>query len=306
MHCKPNKYTLTSYYPFGMTMPGRNANPTTYRHGFNGMEKDDEVSGNGNSYTATFWQYDPRLGRRWNVDPIIKIDQSVYSCFSNNPIWLIDPSGADTLQFGDDNKYVKTIPSEGIDVGMKTGKNGFVFDFADPINDVAAIEAGTITELYIPTKEEMLNDLNNAGVLNADDSDKGNYDGAKYLYNNSNAAVNSGKTDFVVTSKMHGSMEWGGEELGMGYNSNYLYITKVDDKMLAHNNKNYGNFMWGASARSLEVGIGLALAGAHLNNYLNDVHNSDKRWWQRDIDTKDDQFSITSGYLWFHDYTKGK
>jgi len=31
---------------------------STYRYGFNGMEKDDEVSGNGNSYTAEFWEYD--------------------------------------------------------------------------------------------------------------------------------------------------------------------------------------------------------------------------------------------------------
>jgi len=34
----------------------------SYRYSFNGQEKDDEVSGNGNSYTATHWQYDPRLG----------------------------------------------------------------------------------------------------------------------------------------------------------------------------------------------------------------------------------------------------
>src|SRR5690606_18721571 len=41
-----------------------------YKYGFNGQEKDNEVYGDGNSYTAEFWQYDPRLGRRWNVDPL--------------------------------------------------------------------------------------------------------------------------------------------------------------------------------------------------------------------------------------------
>lgn len=60
------------------------------------MEKDDEVSGKVNSYTAEFWQYDSRLGRRWNIDPVVKYHESPYATFANNPIWFIDPSGADT------------------------------------------------------------------------------------------------------------------------------------------------------------------------------------------------------------------
>jgi hypothetical protein len=38
-----------------------------YRYGFNGQEKDDEVCGSGNLNTAEFWEYDTRLGRRWNT-----------------------------------------------------------------------------------------------------------------------------------------------------------------------------------------------------------------------------------------------
>ncbi len=67
-----------------------------YRFGFNGMEKDDEVAGNGNSYTANSWQYDARLGRRWNIDPVVKQHESPYAAFANNPVWFIDPSGRDT------------------------------------------------------------------------------------------------------------------------------------------------------------------------------------------------------------------
>ena len=37
------------YYPFGMLMPRRNFNAEKYRYGFNGHEKNDEVSGSGNS-----------------------------------------------------------------------------------------------------------------------------------------------------------------------------------------------------------------------------------------------------------------
>ena len=40
-----------------------------YRFGFNGQEKVDEIAGAGNHTTAEFWEYDTRLGRRWNRDP---------------------------------------------------------------------------------------------------------------------------------------------------------------------------------------------------------------------------------------------
>ena len=61
--------------------------------GFNGQEKDNEV-GEG-IYTAEFWEYDSRIGRRWNLDPVVKPWQSSYSCFSNSPISRIDPLGDD-------------------------------------------------------------------------------------------------------------------------------------------------------------------------------------------------------------------
>jgi RHS repeat-associated protein len=69
-----------------------------YRYGFNGQEKDNEVAGSGNSYTAEFWQYDPRLGRRFNIDPKPNPTISVYACFANNPIVFTDPNG-DTVKY---------------------------------------------------------------------------------------------------------------------------------------------------------------------------------------------------------------
>jgi len=85
-------------YPFGMMMPDRQwyagSDSGNYRFGFNGQEKDNEVSGLGNSNTAEYWQYDSRLGRRWNVDPVVKEWESPYLTYSGNPIFFIDPSGA--------------------------------------------------------------------------------------------------------------------------------------------------------------------------------------------------------------------
>ena len=79
-----------------MVMPGRSfASGTGYRYGFNGQEKVDEVNGSGNHNTAEFWEYDTRLTRRWNLDPIIKEWESPYSTFAENPILYMDANGLD-------------------------------------------------------------------------------------------------------------------------------------------------------------------------------------------------------------------
>jgi hypothetical protein len=61
-----------------------------YTFGHNGIEKIDEISGEGNHYTALFGEYDSRLGRRWNLDPKPNISISSYSVFENNPIAFSD------------------------------------------------------------------------------------------------------------------------------------------------------------------------------------------------------------------------
>jgi RHS repeat-associated protein len=82
------------YYPFGMIMPGRATNNGNgYQYGFNGQERSTEIGDN--SYTAEFWQYDSRIGRRWNIDPVYQ--HSPYATLANNPISFVDPDGADTI-----------------------------------------------------------------------------------------------------------------------------------------------------------------------------------------------------------------
>jgi hypothetical protein len=82
------------YYSFGALMPLRNFNSTGYKYGANsGNEKDDEIYGSGNSYSAEYWEYDPRLGRRWNKDPFVQPGKSSYCSFDNNPIYFIDLKG---------------------------------------------------------------------------------------------------------------------------------------------------------------------------------------------------------------------
>ena len=71
-----------------------------YRYGAGGQEKTDEISGSGNHYTAQFWEMDPRIGRRWNLDPKYTASESRYAILGNNPIIYVDPLGDFKTKFG--------------------------------------------------------------------------------------------------------------------------------------------------------------------------------------------------------------
>lgn len=77
------------YSPYGMVLPGRSQ--LSYRYGFNGQEKSDEV--HTDTYTALYWEYDGRLGRRWNIDPKGTAGVSGYNSFMGNPISISDILG---------------------------------------------------------------------------------------------------------------------------------------------------------------------------------------------------------------------
>lgn len=87
-------------------MPGRKyqAGSSSYRYGFNAQEKsDDVIAGN---YTAEYWEYDSRIGRRWNVDIKPNIAQSPYSCLNNNPIWFSDIKGDTSYRFNNEGTFL--------------------------------------------------------------------------------------------------------------------------------------------------------------------------------------------------------
>ncbi|KAB1064902.1 RHS repeat-associated core domain-containing protein [Salibacter halophilus] len=97
--------TYQDYYPFGML--SRKYNSPDYSRGFNGQIKTDEIAGEGNHNTARYWEYDTRLGRRWNRDPIFKEWESEYVTFNNNPILKIDHNGDNA------GEYEKVVNEDG-------------------------------------------------------------------------------------------------------------------------------------------------------------------------------------------------
>jgi hypothetical protein len=111
---EPEVRSYTDPYPFGMNMPSRQFNSNSYRYGVvNGQEKDDEIAGSGNITTAEFWEYDTRIGRRWNIDPVDKAWMTSYHAFSNKPILNIDPNGDEDGDYYD--KDGKHLGSDGKD-----------------------------------------------------------------------------------------------------------------------------------------------------------------------------------------------
>ena len=77
-----------SYYlAFGQIMPNRSASEGSYRYGFQGQERDDEMKGDGNSINFEFRGYSPQIGRFYAVDPFTQLYQhnSPYA-FSENRV----------------------------------------------------------------------------------------------------------------------------------------------------------------------------------------------------------------------------
>jgi RHS repeat-associated protein len=84
---------------FGMLVPNRHGSSNSYRYGFNGKEKDDEVKGEGNWQDYGARMYNPRLGRFPNPDPKFKLYPmlSTYQFASNTPIQAIDLDGKEAF-----------------------------------------------------------------------------------------------------------------------------------------------------------------------------------------------------------------
>jgi hypothetical protein len=96
-----------------------------YPFSWNTQMKLNEVAGTGNHYTAQFWEYSPRLGRRWNLDPVVKPWRSSYDVLDNSPIWKVDPDGDDDF-FSTSGKFIKHT-SGGSVIRIVDGKQTYLF-----------------------------------------------------------------------------------------------------------------------------------------------------------------------------------
>ena len=107
----------TDYYPYGMTMPGRNGNSGDYRYGFQGQERDDEVKGEGNSVNYKYRMHDPRVGRFFAVDPLADKypHNSPYAFSENRLLDGVELEGREVLLFNMGGGAGAGIGSYGVD-----------------------------------------------------------------------------------------------------------------------------------------------------------------------------------------------
>lgn len=103
------------YYPFGMQMPGRSFNGGDYRYGFNGMEKDDELKGEGSSLDFGARIYDPRVARFLSIDPLTNSYpwQTPYVFAADNPVLFVDSEGKNNVI------YIVLLPSAKADISKE-------------------------------------------------------------------------------------------------------------------------------------------------------------------------------------------
>ncbi|QQX76518.1 MULTISPECIES: RHS repeat-associated core domain-containing protein [Aequorivita] len=96
----PDVKAYNDYYPFGMLMPGRHANTSDYRYGFQGQEMDDEIKGEGNSINYKYRMHDPRVGRFFAIDPLTHNypHYSPYSFSGNKVINRIELEGKEDVK----------------------------------------------------------------------------------------------------------------------------------------------------------------------------------------------------------------
>jgi RHS repeat-associated protein len=129
--------STADYSPFGVQLDERTVSAETYRYGFQGQEKDDELKGAGNSVNYTYRMHDPRLGRFFAVDPLGDLYEYLtpYQFASNSPIYMLELEGLEgvvAIQCPNGNPGVAFN-------GGSSNQNDIMFVFANAAGGVNTI-----------------------------------------------------------------------------------------------------------------------------------------------------------------------
>lgn len=148
------------------------------------------------------------------------------------------------------------------------GAEGEVVTLADPLKDPGLVLKGS--SLEIVSKGDVRYSLNKV-----------------HAYEKSNHGLIKGLIYLKRESDYYGLLDFarnGNHPLGRG---TYYVSHTAEEGALAHDNYNFGNFLWGAAAQAVGVPLWIARLGAHLNNM---------KFAKGKPDSPDDQLSISAGY----------
>ena len=132
---QPEVKASYQYYAFGSVMPGRYGSGNLvgaggYRYGFNGKEKDDNITGKtGAIYDYGFRIYDARIAKFLSIDPLTKKYPwyTPYQFAGNTPIQALDIDGLENIYYGNvltmkgfsGSNTLRLATSEGIKTEMQ-------------------------------------------------------------------------------------------------------------------------------------------------------------------------------------------
>jgi RHS repeat-associated protein len=130
------------YSAFGAPLAGRTSNSPGYKYGFNGAEKDDEYSGNGNTYSFEYRVHDARLGRFLSQDPLMREFpwNSPYAFAENMPIIGPDLEGLEQPNNPNATNQKENTPQSGpLNIGDKVDVDGQVLPTNTLVTNVVPI-----------------------------------------------------------------------------------------------------------------------------------------------------------------------
>jgi len=244
-----------------------------------------------------------------NVDPLAKEfpSWSPYAAFGDNPIRNVDPDGRKFYNFNSNGDYTGTSHDNWFhNLFFKQGRvldnDGNVtrqFRFADRKNDTRNIENGTITKLVIVTDNDMKTMVGRSGGFDHENKTANRSWGDRYGYIKAQG-IGGGRMDFSVTQipRMYPGVA---SSTPLDESSDHALFLPPSPKATgeyAHNQMNFGNFMFGLSGQAQGFSLAELQYGAEYNSLFNPGTNG----YDPQFDSRDDQFSIGKGFEYGQSY----
>ena len=235
---------------------------------------------------------------RWTTpDPLAEkyYHISPYAYCAGDPVNRIDPFGLDIYYFNEDGSYSHKVEHDGthriavVSHDEHGNTHTQFYDFADPVNDPADIDNGDITTIQFVDEDSIMEMLSSAGTF---DNNLGWSDFVRGSNSLSTSSVSFDYSSYILPNRYTCKVG----ENGL-LSSNYLFLVQGDRTV--HNYYNFGNYLWAASGYSMGIPLACLLVGAHANSLglFGKKGHRQYNGYPPQLDSVDDQFSITCGYI---------
>ena len=246
--------------------------PYSYRYGFNGQEREPSI--NDGIFSAEYWFYDGRLGRRWNVDPVDQISMSNYSVLGNCPIWFNDVKGDNYVLIDKDGNELKNIESKKYTQDQyfymtdQKQKNNWIWkscyqeengdESCDKYNCIKLNSKESITG--DPRENERAVQAGNLPGFNGIYNNEFNYDNQQNILDVS--TQNVGNYFEIIKESARGDLDY-----KKYFNAGEL----INLDGIYYNDHEALNFLWGKAMQQLDVDIFVALHSAEAFNSVDRI-----------------------------------